>query len=60
MDIAGPGVFAENSPLQRWWRDLSMGSRHTALNSRLSMELDGRALTGQDSNLTLLADISAA
>lgn len=60
MEIAGPGAFASSSPLQRLWRDLSVGSRHTALNAMLSAELYGRALLGQASNLTLLPDIRAA
>jgi alkylation response protein AidB-like acyl-CoA dehydrogenase len=58
MDIAGPSAFATSSPLQRFWRDLSLGTRHTALNTRLSLELYGRALTGLKSNLTLLPDVS--
>lgn len=59
MEVAGPGAFAASSPLQRHWRDLSLGSRHTALNTILSNELYGRALIGQDSNLNLLARIDA-
>jgi len=57
MEIAGPGAFALSSPLQRLWRDLSVGTRHTALNTMLSSELYGRALLKQDSNLALLSDI---
>ncbi len=57
MEIAGPGAFALASPLQRLWRDLSIGSRHTALNAMLSCELYGRALLGHPSNLALLPDI---
>jgi alkylation response protein AidB-like acyl-CoA dehydrogenase len=60
MEVAGPGAFAVNSPLQRYWRDLSVGSRHTALNTILSNELYGRALAGLDSNLNLLARIDAS
>src|SRR5690606_13624880 len=57
MDIAGPSAFADGNPLVRFWRDLSFASRHNALNSRLSLELYGRGLLGQPSNLMLLADI---
>lgn len=57
MDIAGPSGFALSNPLQRFWRDLSFGSRHNAMNSRLSLELYGRALLDQPSNLHLLPDI---
>lgn len=60
MEIAGPAAFATSSPLQRLWRDLSVGSRHTALNTMLSSELYGRALLGQASNLALLPDIREA
>ncbi|MAT50168.1 MAG: hypothetical protein CMK32_03165 [Porticoccaceae bacterium] len=57
MDIAGPGGFADSNPLQRFWRDLSFASRHNYLNSRLSLELYGRARLGQPSNFELLEDI---
>ena len=60
MEIAGPAAFATASPLQRLWRDLSVGSRHTALNAMLGSELYGRALLGQDSNLVLLPDVRPA
>lgn len=59
MEIAGPAAFASASPLQRLWRDLSIGSRHTALNTMLSHELYGRALLGQPSNLALLPRLDA-
>ena len=58
MDIAGPGAFASVSALQRLWRDLNVGSRHTYLSSPLSEELYGRALTGLNSTMINLADIS--
>jgi alkylation response protein AidB-like acyl-CoA dehydrogenase len=60
MDIAGPGAFALSSPLQRIWRDLSVGTRHNALNGQLSIELYGRAITGLRSNIALLPDITPA
>lgn len=58
MDIAGPSAFADNNPLQRFWRDLSIASRHSALQSRLSLELYGRAKLGKPSNILLISDIS--
>ncbi|MBB3982320.1 alkylation response protein AidB-like acyl-CoA dehydrogenase [Sphingobium fontiphilum] len=60
MDVAGPGAFALSSPLQRIWRDLSVGTRHNALNGQLSLELYGRAITGQPSNIALLPAIAPA
>ncbi|NIB44078.1 hypothetical protein HBA55_31045 [Pseudomaricurvus alkylphenolicus] len=58
MNISGPGGFANVNPLQRLWRDLNVGSRHNYLNSQLSLELYGRALLQQPSNMTQLPDIS--
>lgn len=58
--LANGGAFALSNPLQRLWRDLSVGSRHTALNTMLSSELYGRAWLEQDSNLVLLGDIRRA
>lgn len=60
MDVAGPGAFALVSPLQRIWRDLSVGTRHNALNGQLSLELYGRAIAGLPSNIALLPDITPA
>ena len=57
MDVAGPGAFALDNPLQRFWRDLNVGTRHNALNRNFSIELLGRAMTGADSNLLLLPEI---
>ena len=51
LDIAGPGAFVQTNPIQRYWRDLSVGSRHNALNAGLSLELLGRALIGGTSNI---------
>lgn len=60
MDVAGPGAFALSSPLQRFWRDLNVGTRHNALNANLSLELYGRAIAGLPSNIALLPDIGPA
>lgn len=51
MDIAGPGAFALANKMQRYWRDLAIGSRHNSLNSALSLELLGRAMVGRKSNI---------
>lgn len=57
MDIAGPSGFADTNPMQRYWRDLSFASRHSALNSPLSLELYGRAELKKISNIALLPNI---
>lgn len=50
LDIAGSSAFATANPLQRFWRDLSVGSRHAFLNAHASLELYGRLWAGKDSN----------
>lgn len=57
MEVAGPGAFAASRPLQRLWRDLSLGTRHTTLNALPGNELHGRASLRLDSKRTLPADI---
>lgn len=54
MEIAGPAAFALSSPIQRLWRDLNVGSRHNTVNAGLSLELYGRFLTGQPSNMKMI------
>lgn len=58
MEIAGPAAFGTHNPMQRFWRDLSLGTRHTALHSLLSSELYGRAMLGKTSTLTLMPNIA--
>lgn len=58
MEIAGPAAFGTHNPMQRFWRDLSLGTRHTALHSMLSSELYGRAMLGKTSTLTLMPNIA--
>lgn len=57
LDIAGPSAFTLTNMIQRQWRDLSVGSRHNALNAGLSLELLGRALTGGRSNIKNMPEI---
>jgi hypothetical protein len=52
LDIGGGGSFAEASPLQRDWRDLSMASRHGILNPQIAEETYGRYLVGIDDPVT--------
>lgn len=49
VSIAGASSFAEASPVQRYWRDLNMASRHAFLATAPSLETYGRALAGADS-----------
>lgn len=46
LDTAGAGSFADDSVLQRAWRDIETASRHAALSVQTSKEIYGRALLG--------------
>ena len=46
LDVRGAGSFAENSPLQRIWRDANVGCRHAALKAAIVNEAFGKALLG--------------
>ncbi|WP_164478550.1 acyl-CoA dehydrogenase family protein [Mycolicibacterium stellerae] len=47
LDIAGSAMFSETAPLERIWRDLSVVTRHPMLNTKLTNEILGRALSDQ-------------
>ncbi|MFD3731720.1 hypothetical protein [Streptomyces sp. NPDC058632] len=44
LDLGGAGGFAEANPLQRYWRDLEIGSRHAMMNPLVAYEDYSRAL----------------
>ncbi|MDH2430800.1 acyl-CoA dehydrogenase family protein [Sphaerisporangium sp. TRM90804] len=44
LDVAGASGFALSNPLQRYWRDLNVGSRHNSLNAPIIFEDYSRAL----------------
>lgn len=46
INVAGAGSFASTSPLQRYWRDLAVGSRHAFLATNVALETYGRGLFG--------------
>ena len=50
MDIAGSSAFATANPLQRFWRDVNVGTRHAFINAHASLELYGRVTAGKPSN----------
>lgn len=45
LDLHGASGFATTNVLQRFWRDVSVGSRHPHLNPYLAIEALGSALT---------------
>lgn len=54
LDIGGASSFAESCPLQRFWRDLEVASRHGVLNPQIAAEAYGRVLVGVQEPITPL------
>ncbi|WP_030840126.1 acyl-CoA dehydrogenase family protein [Streptomyces hygroscopicus] len=54
LDLAGTSGFAQTHPVQRYWRDLEIGSRHTALNRPMIFEDYARSLLGTGAPVSLL------
>lgn len=54
LDLGGTSGFAQANPLQRYWRDLEIGSRHTALNRPMIFEDYARSLLGTGDPVSLL------
>ncbi|KDO06110.1 hypothetical protein DV26_36105, partial [Amycolatopsis mediterranei] len=48
LDLHGPSGFATSNVLQRFWRDVAVGSRHPHLNPYLAVENLGTALVPAD------------
>lgn len=54
LDAAGSSAFKLSNPLQRYWRDLAIASRHGFLIPTLGSEFYGRELTGAKQTADLL------
>ncbi|WP_293370375.1 acyl-CoA dehydrogenase family protein [Nevskia sp.] len=52
VNLAGASAFAETNPIQRYWRDLGLASRHAQLNTHLHYEVYGRAQCGMDPSIS--------
>ena len=50
----GASSFAEASPMQRWWRDSEIASRHAVVSPEISAQVYGRALMGFTDGITFL------
>ncbi|MFG1606800.1 acyl-CoA dehydrogenase [Actinoplanes sp. NPDC049265] len=46
LDLHGASGFATGNPLQRFWRDVNVASRHPHLNPYLAVERSGALLAG--------------
>jgi alkylation response protein AidB-like acyl-CoA dehydrogenase len=51
MYVSGSSGFMENTPLQRYWRDLNFAARHAANVPNVGYEMYGRALMGVEPNI---------
>ncbi|MGW4563542.1 acyl-CoA dehydrogenase family protein [Streptomyces sp. NPDC004561] len=54
LSVQGARSFADDSPLQRIWRDLETGTRHAMVNPAIATEMYGRALLGIEDQITPL------
>lgn len=53
LNIASASAFAESNPVQRYWRDLNVGSRHAFLNAGPVYEAFSKADIGYEPNVTI-------
>jgi alkylation response protein AidB-like acyl-CoA dehydrogenase len=51
MYVSGSSGFMENTPLQRYWRDLNVAARHAANVPNVGYEMYGRALMSVEPNI---------
>ena len=51
MHVAGSAAFMTKNDLQRFWRDIGVGSRHIAFLPQLGYEVYGRSLLGITPNI---------
>ncbi|GIJ48254.1 acyl-CoA dehydrogenase [Virgisporangium aliadipatigenens] len=54
LDLGGMSGFTLAHPLQRRWRDVSVGTRHPQFNAYLAEEDHGRALFGVDEPMSTM------
>jgi alkylation response protein AidB-like acyl-CoA dehydrogenase len=52
VSIAGGSAFKESNSVQRYWRDVNVAGRHSALITATGLEIYGRALMRLEGNIT--------
>ena len=52
IDAHGSSGFADDSPLQRMWRDANVGASHALLNRGVNAEIYGKALLNLENNVS--------
>jgi alkylation response protein AidB-like acyl-CoA dehydrogenase len=54
LDLAGASAFVTTNPLQRFWRDFEVGTRHARFNPFIAIEDFGRFLAGETPAATMI------
>ncbi|GLY46858.1 acyl-CoA dehydrogenase family protein [Lentzea sp. NBRC 102530] len=54
LDLAGASAFATGNPLQRFWRDFEVGTRHARFNPFIALEDAGQLLAGGSPVATMI------
>jgi len=54
LDLHGSSSFALANPLQRFWRDLNVGTRHAQFTSYIAVETHGTLLTDTGAPMTVV------
>lgn len=57
MNLAGSSAFMLNNPIQRYWRDFSVGVRHVIGNIDLGYEVYGKQVLGIEPNVVAEAHV---
>ena len=57
MNLAGSSAYSLNNPIQRYWRDFSIGVRHVMVNIDIGYEVYGRQLLGVQPNVVAEAHV---
>jgi alkylation response protein AidB-like acyl-CoA dehydrogenase len=52
MSIGSANAFAEESPLQRMWRDVNIATHHALRATDPALEIYGRALLGVEGRIS--------
>ncbi len=52
VSVAGGSAFKDANAIQRYWRDVNVAGRHSALIAATGLEIYGRALLGVKGNIT--------
>ena len=52
MWVHGSGSYADSNPMQRWWRDIHVGTSHAVGSPSIGYETYGKLLLGNETSIT--------